>query len=138
MVQMSKVWLGIDTSNYTTSVSAVTEEGRAYNIKIPLTVKSHEKGLRQSDAVFQHTKNLPNALETLRVAINNDGLKPIFSAVGVSTRPRSLEGSYMPCFLAGISVAKGISFALDILSIIVVIVSSFTTRFKSEIGLRLL
>lgn len=112
---MSKVWLGIDTSNYTTSVAAVTEDGALYNIKIPLTVKPNEKGLRQSDAVFLHTRNLPSAMEMLCEAMKKDSLiGSDFSAVGVSTRPRSLDGSYMPCFLSGISVAKSVSVALNI------------------------
>ena len=112
---MNKAWLGIDTSNYTTSVSAITEDGRLYNIKIPLTVKSNERGLRQSDAVFLHTKNLPQAMQSLMREIKNDYTDSIdFQAVGVSTRPRPIEGSYMPCFLSGVSVANGISCAADI------------------------
>ena len=35
-------------------------------------------------------------------------------AVGVSVKPRNAEGSYMPCFLAGESVATAISSANDI------------------------
>lgn len=112
---MNRAWLGIDTSNYTTSVSAVTDTGNVYNIKIPLSVKPNEKGLRQSDAVFLHTKNLPEAMHILSENMKADNFdKTEFSAVGVSTRPRSLEGSYMPCFLSGISVAKGISVALGV------------------------
>ena len=58
---MSKgCFLGIDTSNYTTSLAIADESGRIVaNLKIPLAVKSGERGLRQSDAVFQHTKNIP-------------------------------------------------------------------------------
>ncbi|MGN1202087.1 MAG: peptidase M22, partial [Eubacterium sp.] len=62
-----------------------------------------ERGLRQSDAVFQHTVNLPEILNQLEC--HTEGIR----AVGVSTRPRNISGSYMPCFLVGKSVAVGIS-----------------------------
>ncbi len=107
---MNKAWLGIDTSNYTTSVSAVLESGEFYNIKIPLCVKANEKGVRQSDAVFMHVKNLPQATTELFSKIK--GCQVL--SVGVSTRPRSLEGSYMPCFLSGVSVASSIASALGV------------------------
>lgn len=106
---MSKIWLGIDTSNYTTSVAAVTSCGRVYNIKFPLYVKENEKGVRQSDAVFMHVKNLPEAIEKLMASIRSDVSSIELVSIGVSTRPRSVEGSYMPCFLSGVAVAKGIS-----------------------------
>lgn len=105
---MNKIWLGIDTSNYTTSVSAVTEDGSYYNIKKQLCVKANEKGVRQSDAVFMHVKNLPLAFEELMAKLGDTEVL----AVGVSTRPRALEGSYMPCFLSGVSVAKSIALSL--------------------------
>lgn len=89
--------LGIDTSNYTTSTAAL-DRGALTQQKLLLEVRPGERGLRQSDAVFQHTRNLPLLL---------DKLPPMeqVTAVGVSTRPRNVEGSYMPCFLAGISAA---------------------------------
>ena len=90
------MFFGIDTSNYTTSV-AILNEGEIKNEKIMLKVKSGEKGLRQSDAVFQHTVNLPALLD--RLDLSN------IEAVGVSDKPRNTEGSYMPCFLAGVSAA---------------------------------
>ena len=104
-------FVGIDTSNYTTSLSFCTEEGEVIaNLKKPLSVKEGERGLRQSDAVFLHTKNLPLLFEEAR---------PLFEeytplAVGVSAYPRTQKGSYMPCFLAGVSVAKGIAVALGV------------------------
>lgn len=97
--------LGFDTSNYTTS-AAVYDESGIINEKIMLSVKSGERGLRQSDAVFQHTLNLPQLTD--RLVINN------VEAVGVSDKPRNAEGSYMPCFLAGVSVAGAISKALGV------------------------
>ena len=98
--------VGIDTSNYTTSVSVMTLDGELVaNEKAPLPVKSGECGLRQSDAVFAHVKNIPELMK--RVAEHLGGHAP--AAVGVSERPRNIEGSYMPCFLTGVSVAEGMS-----------------------------
>ena len=98
---MSVLTLGIDTSNYTTSV-ALSEDGKIiFNEKILLDVPAGERGVRQSDAVFLHTKNLPVLFEKL-------GERKL-DAVGVSVRPRDVEGSYMPCFLAGLSSATAIS-----------------------------
>lgn len=100
--------LGIDTSNYTTSVSAFDGENMIYRKKL-LPVKTGEKGIRQSDAVFHHTLQLPKLLSDLCSEISSD-----ISAVGVSVKPSNQEGSYMPCFLTGFSVAKSLSSALKI------------------------
>ena len=60
------VFLGIDTSNYTTSAALYdTENDRIVMEKQLLPVKSGELGLKQSDAVFQHIKQLPQLLERL-------------------------------------------------------------------------
>lgn len=99
------MYLGFDTSNYTTSV-AVYDGVEIKQAKKVLFVKSGEKGLRQSDAVFQHTVNMPSLLNSLE--INN------ISAVGVSTRPRNIEGSYMPCFLVGVNTANAVSKAAGV------------------------
>lgn len=98
---MSELFLGIDTSNYTTSLSLCEGGKMIANEKLPVSVKEGERGIRQSDAVFCHTKNLPRLFETLG--------KRELAAIGVSSRPRDVEGSYMPCFLAGYSVAKAVS-----------------------------
>lgn len=100
-----KCFLGIDTSNYTTSLSAVGEDGVLFNLKAPLPVKEGECGLRQSDALFAHTKNLPSLFERARTLLA--GKRVV--AIGVSEKPRNAEGSYMPCFLAGVSAASGIA-----------------------------
>lgn len=95
------VYLGIDTSNYTTS-AAIAEDGRIIlNEKSPLPVKEGERGLRQSDAVFAHIKNLPELMK--RIGAHN------IDAVGVSAFPRDAEGSYMPCFEAGVAAASAIA-----------------------------
>ena len=101
--------LGFDTSNYTTSVAAFDGCSGDNHSRL-LDVKQGELGLRQSDAVFSHVKRLPELTEQL---FQNRGCEPI-SAIGVSTRPRAVEGSYMPCFLAGESVARSMAAALHV------------------------
>ncbi len=106
-----RIILGIDTSNYTTSLALMYDDGELIaNLKRPLTVKDGERGLRQSDAVFSHTKNLPEIMKEVGDILG--GRHP--SAIGVSERPRNKEGSYMPCFLSGVSVASGISASLGV------------------------
>ena len=59
----SELYLGIDTSNYTTSAALVDADGTVIaNLKRPLAVESGERGLRQSDAVFLHVRNLPELM----------------------------------------------------------------------------
>ncbi|XOQ48912.1 MAG: N(6)-L-threonylcarbamoyladenine synthase [Eubacteriales bacterium] len=99
--------LGIDTSNYTTS-AALFQNGEIRQEKMLLPVKQGELGLRQSDAVFHHVQQLPVLLEALL-----SDRQPI-AAVGASSRPRDLEGSYMPCFTVGLGTAKAISRALGV------------------------
>lgn len=95
--------LGIDTSNYTTSAAIFdTETNTVEQAKKLLPVKSGDCGIRQSDAVFHHTKQLPDIISSL----NFGGRK--IDAVSVSSTPRECEGSYMPCFLAGVSVARSV------------------------------
>lgn len=103
----SDLFLGIDTSNYTTSVAVVNGEGEILaNSKRLLTVKEGACGLRQSDALFLHTVNLPEILASVKECLT---VSP--SAIGVSSVPRRAEGSYMPCFLAGVSAANAASLA---------------------------
>ena len=105
------VILGIDTSNYTTSVAFVDTDGTLIaNLKRPLTVKAGERGLRQSDALFLHTVNIPEVFEEANGYLS--GCRIV--AVGVSDKPRNIEGSYMPCFLAGVSSAKSVATALGV------------------------
>ena len=93
--------IGIDTSNYTTSIAFFDGTGGVNCSKL-LPVKLGELGLRQSDAVFAHIKSLPELSGRLFSDIQAKNI----GAVGVSTRPRAVEGSYMPCFLVGVSHAK--------------------------------
>lgn len=104
-------FIGIDTSNYTTSLSVVSVDGTVLdNFKIPLSVKEGERGLRQSDAVFLHTKNLPEIFIMARERLAE--YTPL--CVGVSTTPRKAEGSYMPCFLAGKVAAYAVASTMGI------------------------
>ena len=103
---MKGCFLGIDTSNYTTSVALLDEDGvEIANLKYPLPVKPGERGLRQSDALFSHTVALPEAMKRSGELLSDRRIL----AVGVSTRPRNVDGSYMPCFLAGVSCATAFS-----------------------------
>ena len=101
--------LGLDTSNYTTS-AAVFDGERGRNQGRLLEVRPGELGLRQSDALFQHVKHLPEVVEAL---LGEGGLGTV-QAVGASTRPRAVEGSYMPCFLAGASQGQVLSQVLGV------------------------
>ena len=101
--------IGIDTSNYTTSIAFFDGVGGENCSKL-LPVKAGELGLRQSDAVFAHTKSLPELSGRLFSNIQKEKI----TAVGVSTRPRAVDGSYMPCFMVGYSHAKMLSDALQI------------------------
>lgn len=98
--------LGIDTSNYTTSVSLGGIGGYTHARTI-LEVGRGERGLRQSDALFLHTKNLPELFEKLGSVSGLD-------AVAVSDRPRDEEGSYMPCFLSGVAAATAAAAAANV------------------------
>ena len=101
--------LGLDTSNYTTS-AAVFDGAGGRNQGRLLEVRPGELGLRQSDALFQHVKHLPEVVEAL---LGEEGLGSV-QAVGASTRPRAVEGSYMPCFLAGASQGQVLSQVLGV------------------------
>lgn len=101
--------IGIDTSNYTTSI-AFFDGVSGENCSRLLPVRQGELGLRQSDAVFAHIKSLPE----LSGRLFSDFPREQVQAIGVSTRPRAVEGSYMPCFLVGYSHGKLLSDALGV------------------------
>lgn len=104
-------FVGFDTSNYTTSAAVCTAEGQVIaNIKSPLPVEAGACGLRQSDAVFAHLKNLPGVCEQVRAAIADYRV----AAVGYSAYPRDVKDSYMPCFLAGKTAATSFAAALGV------------------------
>lgn len=109
-------WVGFDTSNYTTSAAACTlsEDGALTviaNCKAPLPVAEGARGLRQSDAVFAHTRNLPSVVRELRDVLEAGNYR--VAAVGVSKAPRDAADSYMPCFLTGIAAAEAFAAGSD-------------------------
>ncbi len=106
----SKYVLGIDTSNYKTSLAVTDQQQNVIcDLRDFLKVKQGERGLRQSDALFQHIRNLPVLMEQLTESGPYE-----FAAVSYSSRPRPAEGSYMPVFLAGEGYARTLAAALDI------------------------
>ena len=111
MTDRGLCFVGVDTSNYTTSVAICTASGEVTaNLKAPLPVKAGECGLRQSDAVFAHVKNLPALMRELEPLTRGYTV----AAVGSSVSPRSADGSYMPCFLAGRAAAEAFAAALHV------------------------
>jgi N6-L-threonylcarbamoyladenine synthase len=101
---MSKVLLGIDTSNYRTSLCLAQEDGRIVaEAKRLLKVKEGKRGLQQSEAVFQHVMNLPELSEQMRW---NDYK---IEAICVSEKPRPVDQSYMPVFKVGEGLAKSLA-----------------------------
>lgn len=106
---MDKVVLGIDTSNYRTSLCLVREDGQIVGeAKRLLKVKEGKRGLMQSEAVFQHVMNLPELCEQLDVTNRQ------LAAVCASGKPRPVDGSYMPVFKVGEGLAKSLSVFLKV------------------------
>lgn len=105
------LYLGIDTSNYKTSMASVDESGSIVSdISEYLDVPEGQRGLRQSDAFFKHSNRLPELLSILL----KDTDRADIAAIGVSDKPRNIEGSYMPCFMAGVNLAKLLSETLQV------------------------
>ena len=103
-------YLGLDTSNYTTSAAYWAQGAdKPVQAKQLLPVKAGEMGLRQSDAVFHHTRQLPDVMERLAEAMGGG-----ISAVAASDRPQQVDGSYMPCFLVGAGAARQLGAALGV------------------------
>ncbi len=102
------ITLGIDTSNYATSVALVDNDTHQviFSEKRFLPVDEGKIGLRQQQALFEHIKNLTNIFSSLK------GVD--IGAVGVSVRPKDEENSYMPCFLAGKMSAHSIGGAMNV------------------------
>ncbi|MPM81864.1 tRNA N6-adenosine threonylcarbamoyltransferase [bioreactor metagenome] len=102
----NNIILGFDTSCYTTSIAAISlNKEIVLNEKIILKVKKDNKGLRQSEAVFQHINNMGELSQII-----NEKLKS-YNIVGicVSTKPRPVDNSYMPVFSVGYNFAKLLS-----------------------------
>lgn len=108
---MSDLYLGIDTSNYKTSIAVADSFNETvYSRSEYLEVPKGKRGLRQSEAFFMHSNRLPDFIEELSSEIDVAGIR----AVGVSSRPRRVEGSYMPCFVSGMNTAREVASVLGI------------------------
>ena len=106
---MNDLYLGIDTSNYRTSLALVDADGEIlYNFRKLLPVPLGKRGLRQSEAFFRHVQVLPEAVK--------DAMEysPYIKGISISSRPRPREGSYMPCFTAGTACASELAAALHV------------------------
>ncbi|MBR7032312.1 MAG: peptidase M22 [Clostridia bacterium] len=112
---MGGLFLGFDTSNYTTSAAIYSEDSDCFvlNFKKLLPVAEGERGLRQSEAVFSHVKAAREASDAVRSALK-DASGSSVRAVAYSGSPRSVDGSYMPCFLVGEALASSVSAALGV------------------------
>mgnify|MGYP000143606192 CR=1 FL=1 len=108
---MSKdYFLGIDTSNYKTSVAVVdSEENVIADRRMFIKVQKGERGIRQSEALFQHINNLPLIMEEVSGILNTADKSACVKAVAVSSRPRPVKKSYMPVFLAGVSLGRSLA-----------------------------
>jgi N6-L-threonylcarbamoyladenine synthase len=107
---MNKVFLGIDTSNYRTSAAMIDADGSILAQKaVLLDVPEGKRGLRQSEAFFMHSNRLPDYIGELFGSVDPSDIK----AVGVSERPRRIEGSYMPCFLAGVNASSAFTTLME-------------------------
>lgn len=102
-------FLGIDTSCYTTSAAVYDSSGEpAGEERIVLSVKEGNRGLSQSQMVFQHTRNLPVILQKLSPLLQD------IKGIGVSSFPRRRADSYMPAFLVGKGAAFSLAAALHV------------------------
>lgn len=109
-MRKEKYYLGLDTSAYTSSIAIINDQNDIlYNEKMILKVKDGSIGLRQQDALFQHLNNTSKLINTIK---HSDFEK--INKIGVSTRPRNLENSYMPVFLQGEQTANMIGHILDL------------------------
>lgn len=103
--------LAFDTSAYTTSVALVSATGQVlHDARKVLAVPQGQRGLRQSEALFQHVLNLPDLMEQIEPTLKKH--RP--TLVAASVAPRNLPDSYMPVFRAGSTVARSVAAALGV------------------------
>lgn len=107
---MPDCYLGFDTSCYTTSVACFSPEGVLFDGRKLLSVPLGGRGLRQSEGLYQHIKQLPELTEKMFASIPVSSVK----GIGCSFSPTSAPDSYMPVFLAGINVARSLAAALNV------------------------
>ena len=110
-MQNKDLILGIDTSNYTTSLALTDTNGKiVMNSRKLLSVRQGERGLRQSYALFQHMENLPDMVLDIFGRTNKERL----GAVAAAGRPRPVKDSYMPVFKAGVNYGKVMAASLGV------------------------
>lgn len=109
-MNVNDMFLGFDTSCYTTSAACVCVNGILADSRKLLEVAGGHTGLRQSEAVFAHTRNLETMAQQLLEGIDCKKIK----AVGVSDRPGCRENSYMPVFCVGRTLACAVAAALEV------------------------
>lgn len=107
---MRRCVLGFDTSCYTTSAALAGGGCVVASERKLLVVAEGQRGLRQSDGVFQHTQALPGVMERLMKQEKDVQI----AAVCASTRPRDAEDSYMPVFTVGEGAARAVAAALGV------------------------
>jgi N6-L-threonylcarbamoyladenine synthase len=108
------VFLGLDTSCYSTSIALVDAESNLlFERRILLPVASGATGLRQSQAFFYHHKNLPILMQALSKEIDFP-LPQRLAGIAVSAKPCQQEASYMPVFLAGTELGQNLSAVLGV------------------------
>ncbi len=106
-----RVTLGFDTSCYTTSAAAVNERGEVVAFsRLLLPVEQGQRGLRQSEAVFAHVRQMPMVMDAMREDLK--GYQIV--AVCASATPRDEADSYMPVFTVGLGHARVLSDALHV------------------------
>jgi len=106
---MKEAILGIDTSNYRTSLCLAGEDGEIVaEAKRLLRVKEGKRGLQQSEAVFQHVINLPELSDQLSLSDWR------IVAVCASEKPRPQNQSYMPVFKVGEGLARSLAVYLKV------------------------
>lgn len=104
------MFFGLDTSAYTSSLALVDEAKRlVWEGRQLLKVNDGQRGLAQSEALFQHLQVLPGLIQKVPY-----DLWPLIQGIGVSTAPRPAEGSYMPVFTAGTAIAASLACALNV------------------------
>ena len=103
--------IGLDTSNYRTSVALVSSERQILlNERRLLSVPSGKRGLRQGDAVYAHLKQIRPLLESLRGFSREWRI----AAVSASGKPRDRSDSYMPVFEVGDALGRGMAAAMGV------------------------
>jgi N6-L-threonylcarbamoyladenine synthase len=107
---VSKLYLGIDTSYYVTSVALVDEAGRLLeDRRRPLVVAAGKRGHSPAEAVWLHVKSLPEVIEPVLAQYGRD-----IAAVAASTRPRPVEGAFLPPFKVSEGYGRTVAAALGV------------------------